>query len=160
MLRRTEVALRHKQRFFLRAPLSEKNVQSHINMDRIYRNLAMEKREYRRPWTFEKDMRGSVMHVTNHSPLKPEQWVGTVMDVSHNETNIDAWVRLFVRRGKSISWVRFPLMNPVFEYKIVRDKDEVKIWENFVKELGHQQVIYRFGKNSRTRSTDSSMFWA
>ena len=35
-----------------------------------------------------------------------------------------------------------------------------QIWENFVKELGHQQVIYRFGKNTKTRSTDRSMFWA
>eukprot|EP01061_Rhynchopus_euleeides_P003807 TRINITY_DN13097_c0_g1_i2.p2 TRINITY_DN13097_c0_g1~~TRINITY_DN13097_c0_g1_i2.p2 ORF type:complete len:162 (+),score=6.74 TRINITY_DN13097_c0_g1_i2:100-585(+) len=161
MFRRSFVALAFgRQPMYAKVSITEKQVDSLINMDRIYRNLAMEKREYKRPWTFEKDMRGSVIHVNYQDPAKPFQSVGTVLDVSHNETSLDAWARIMVRRGKVLTWYHLPLMNPMMDYKIVRDRDEVKIWENYVKEMGQQRIIYRFGKNKRSRTTDHAMYWS
>eukprot|EP01065_Artemidia_motanka_P018545 TRINITY_DN21868_c0_g1_i1.p1 TRINITY_DN21868_c0_g1~~TRINITY_DN21868_c0_g1_i1.p1 ORF type:complete len:154 (+),score=29.58 TRINITY_DN21868_c0_g1_i1:100-561(+) len=129
--------------------LTEKEVSARLNMDRIYRNLAMEKREFRRPWHFDKDMRGAVMHLSIHSPVKPQQLIGTVTDVSHNTTNMDGWARVFVRQGKWLTWVRVPLMNPMVEYRIVRDRDDIKVWENYVKEMGHQRVMWIAGYAKR-----------
>ena len=92
MLRRTVVTMLGKEQpSFLKKTISESQFDKLMNMDRVYRNLAMEKREYKRPWTFEKDMRGSIIHLNDHNPVKPLQAVGTVLDVSHNETHMDAW---------------------------------------------------------------------
>ncbi|KAJ9465731.1 hypothetical protein DIPPA_07163 [Diplonema papillatum] len=159
MLRRTSQCLVLDTPHLFRQSLREREVDSHLNMDRVYRNLAMEKRDHMRPWTFEKDMRGAVMHLTIHSPTKPLQVIGTILDVSHNETNLDAWVRLFYRKGKVFSWLQLPLMNPMIEYKIVRDRDEVKNWENYVKDMGHQKIIFQAGKAKRSRIGSNSLFW-
>eukprot|EP01059_Diplonema_ambulator_P016817 TRINITY_DN28797_c0_g1_i1.p2 TRINITY_DN28797_c0_g1~~TRINITY_DN28797_c0_g1_i1.p2 ORF type:complete len:178 (+),score=41.97 TRINITY_DN28797_c0_g1_i1:52-534(+) len=160
MLRRTgPVWSRSKQNKMFHETFSEKELMKHMNMDRIYRNLAMEKRDYKRPWCFEKDMRGSVIHLTVHSAVRPMQVVGTILDVSHNETHLDAWARLFFRKGKAITWLKVPLMNPAMEYKIVRDRDDVKVWENYIKELGHQKTMWDHGRAKRARKGDNSLFW-
>eukprot|EP01062_Namystynia_karyoxenos_P000235 TRINITY_DN10075_c0_g1_i1.p3 TRINITY_DN10075_c0_g1~~TRINITY_DN10075_c0_g1_i1.p3 ORF type:complete len:181 (+),score=79.92 TRINITY_DN10075_c0_g1_i1:69-545(+) len=150
MLRRTAATLSYgRQPQMFKETMTEKEVDARLNMDRVYRNLSLEKREYRRPWYFEKDMRGAVVHLSVHSPKKPQQLVGTVLDVSHNTTNMDGWVRLFVKQGKWITNVRFPLMNPMMEYRIVRDRDDVKVWENYIKEMGHQKVMYTAARGTR-----------
>ena len=103
-MRRSALLLsRSKQPKYARNPITESDVDKHLNMDRIYRNLALEKRLYRQPWSWDKDMRGSIIHCTYHSTKSPIQVVGTVLDLSHNETSLDAWYALIFSLSLSLS---------------------------------------------------------
>eukprot|EP01060_Flectonema_neradi_P008912 TRINITY_DN1637_c0_g1_i1.p1 TRINITY_DN1637_c0_g1~~TRINITY_DN1637_c0_g1_i1.p1 ORF type:complete len:161 (+),score=5.85 TRINITY_DN1637_c0_g1_i1:92-574(+) len=160
MMRRSAVQLsRSRQPKFLRHPLTEKQVDANLNMDRIYRNLALEKRLYRLPWSWDKDMRGAIIHCTYHSTKTPIQVVGTVLDLSHNETSLDAWLKLFFRKGKQIMYLTVPLMSPATEYRIVRERDDLRVWENFVKEHAHISVIYDHSRSKRLRKEKHALFW-
>ena len=56
-------------------------------------------------------------------------------------------------------YLTVPLMSPATEYKIVRERDDLRVWENFVKEYAHISVIYDHSRSKRLRKERHALFW-